>query len=57
MYGARAESLAPQSQVQNWLPLVDALRTRLLTPTPDVVETLDSFYTCAGLRRGLAIVS
>jgi hypothetical protein len=25
----------------NWLPLVDALRTRLLAPAPDMAETLD----------------
>ena len=26
-----------------WLPLVDALRTRLLVPVPDMVEIFDRF--------------
>jgi len=32
---------------ENWLPLVDALRTLLLAPAPDMIETLDVFDFCA----------
>jgi len=41
----------------NWLPLVDALRTRLLVPAPDMVETLDLLRSSASLRAGSARVS
>jgi hypothetical protein len=29
--------------MRNWLPLVDALRTQLLVPAPDLVETFERF--------------
>ncbi len=40
-----------------WLPLVDALRTLLLVPAPEVVETLERFRFSTSLRAGPATIS
>ena len=40
----------PQSEINLWLPLVDALRTRLHARAPDMVETLDRFRFSEGLE-------
>src|SRR5712692_9091454 len=40
-----------------WLPLVDALRTRLVAPAPGLIETLDRFRSSASVRPELAAVS
>ena len=35
----------PQSEINLWLPLVDALRTTLPTPPPELVQTIRSQRT------------
>jgi hypothetical protein len=42
-------------RIRNWLPLVDALRTFLLDPTPDLRKTIDQvWFTGTTPRRRLA---
>jgi len=41
----------------NGVPLVDALRTLLLVPAPEVVETLERFRFSTSLRAGPATIS
>ena len=37
---------------EDWLPLVDALRTRLLAPAPDLVEAPERLRSSASLWAG-----
>jgi hypothetical protein len=50
-----AEQLFLSPKTANWLPLVDALRTFLLDPTPDLRKTIDQvWFTGTTPRRRLA---
>ena len=41
-------------RIRNWLPLVDALRTFLVDPTPELPQTIDHvWFTGTPLRRML----
>ncbi len=56
MYAAGACHSGGHDLGSYWLPLVDALRTRLLGSAPDVVETMDRFRFSAELVAGAGTV-
>jgi hypothetical protein len=47
-------TICSRAKMANWLPLVDALRTLLLVPSPEVRGILDDVWLAGTLRRQVA---
>jgi hypothetical protein len=54
VHGRSHHNIQTRHRIANWLPLVDALRTLLLVPSPEVREILDHRWAHRYLVRSLA---